>query len=560
MSSRVVRTGSLLLLAVVFTVGLTFATLELPYYVDGVLQNTIVTPNADSHVDAISRLKTELFMAHFHVRVIGYAGFFLLIGLIVAGFSTRRTGLAALGAVGVMLPAFAQFAGVMFFLAGLGVLNAIWLPVLDVSYELQNWGLVIRAPNDLLRWVLGEFGVHSPWPTIILFTGAGILIFLLGVYAWLTARSRGKAVADFWVYRISRHPQYLGWILWTYGAFLLIQLMRYPKRSWGIGASLPWLISTMVIIGVALMEELRMRRHHGEAYETYRRSAPFLFPVPRFVERVCAAPFRLLFKKDRPDRRREVAAVVGLWTVLLMVGSAAFYAGGLERTRVRLASPETRAAMVQELVAELESEPSARRQYQLAMDVASFGEPAVDPLVALLEREEASLRVLAAEALEALGSRRAVPALCRALSDSVENVRYRSVMALNASGTPETMACLSPLLDDPENHIRFEAVKGLARLGADVVLERVPEFLAAEGYWTRGQAVDALGDLGAESAVPVVEAYLTDEHEWVRRSAVIALLRIGSATARPALEGMLADEDFEVRIYAAEALKRLPSE
>ena len=37
--------------------------------------------------------------AHYHVRAIGYAGFFLLVGLIALGFSTRRTGLAALGAL-----------------------------------------------------------------------------------------------------------------------------------------------------------------------------------------------------------------------------------------------------------------------------------------------------------------------------------------------------------------------------------------------------------------------------------------------------------------------------
>ena len=122
-----------------------------------------------------------------------------------------------------MLPVFAQFAGVMFFLAGLGVLNALWLPILDMSSELQNWGLVINAPNDFLRWLLGLVGVHSIWPTTILFIGAGILTFLLGVYAWLTARAKGEGVADFWVYRISRHPQYLGWILWTYGAYLHIK-------------------------------------------------------------------------------------------------------------------------------------------------------------------------------------------------------------------------------------------------------------------------------------------------------------------------------------------------
>ena len=87
---RLIRSGSLLLLATVFTAGLTFATLELPYYLDGVLQDTLATPGGDSHVDGIARLKTDLFMSHFHVRAIGYTVFFALMGLIVLGFSTHR--------------------------------------------------------------------------------------------------------------------------------------------------------------------------------------------------------------------------------------------------------------------------------------------------------------------------------------------------------------------------------------------------------------------------------------------------------------------------------------
>ena len=558
MDRRYLRVGFPLVLALVFTAGLTFATLELPNYVDGVLQRVIHTPGGDSHADAVARLKTELFMAHYHVRAIGYVGFFLLVALIVAGFSTKRTGLAALGAFGVMLPAFAQFAGVMFFLAGLGILNAIWLPVLDISYELQNWGLVIRAPNDLIRWILGFVGVHSPWPTIIFFTGAGILVFLLGVYAWLTARARGKGIVDFWVYRISRHPQYLGWILWTYGAFLLIQLLQYPRRSWGIGASLPWLLSTMVIIGVALMEELNMRKRHGEAYEAYRRSAPFLLPLPRPVERFFAAPLRILFKKEQPDRRREVATVVGLWMVLLMAVSAFFYAGGLRGTMVRLLPAEASAGGIRGLVAELESEENSRRQYQLALQLASFGEEAVAPLVGFLEGGDLNLRVVAAEALEVLRSPRSVPALCAALSDSAENVRYRSAIALNAIGAPEGEGALLVLLDDPENHVRMEALNGLAALGNEAVLETAQEFLLAEEHWNRSGALGALGTLGSSAALPLVEDCLFDENEGVRREAVIALLRIGSPEARQALEGALADEDFEVRLYAKEALKRLP--
>jgi hypothetical protein len=77
---------------------------ELPGVVDRILQNTVRTPGWDSHADEAARLKTGFFMAHYHVRAIGYGAFHLLVGLIVAGLSTSRTGLAALGAVGVMLP------------------------------------------------------------------------------------------------------------------------------------------------------------------------------------------------------------------------------------------------------------------------------------------------------------------------------------------------------------------------------------------------------------------------------------------------------------------------
>jgi protein-S-isoprenylcysteine O-methyltransferase Ste14 len=559
MSRSLLRTGSLFLLAIVFTVGLTFATVELPHFVDDALQHNVTTPGWDSHADAAARLKTELFMAHYHVRAIGYVAFFLLVGLIVLGFSTRRTGLAALGAFGVMLPVFAQFAGVMFFLAGLGVLNAVWLPILDVSYELQHWGRVIDAPNDLLRWLLGLVGIHSLWPTTLLFIGGGILVFLLGVYAWLTARAEGKGVADSWVYRVSRHPQYLGWILWTYGAYLLLQRVHYPRRSWGIGASLPWLISTMVIIGVALVEELNMKRRYGEAYETYRRSAPFLFPVPRFVERLFAAPFRLLFAKPQPDRKREVLAVVTLYTVLLMGCSAFFYAGGLRGTLDRLASSETRAARMEDLVTQIAEAPDYRRQHRLMMQLVAFGEPAVDPILGLLERRDPDRRVLAAEGLQALRSDRAVPALLAALSEPDENLRYRATEALGAIGSADARPALLPLLEDPAIHVRVQAILHLAALGAEDVVARAPEFLGDSRVWVRICGVTALGALGAERGAPLVAERLGDESPEVRREAVISLLRIGSATARPDLERALGDEDWEVRVYAAEALKRLPS-
>ena len=179
-----------------------------------------------------------------------------------------------------MLPVFAQFAGVMFFLAGLGLLNLLWLPVLDISFEIQRLGLIIRAPYDLVMWMFRQAGLSAYWPLVVGCIGGGLLIFFLGTFDWLRARSRDENVAHSRVYRFSRHPQYMGWILWTYGVFLLLLQARYPKRSWGIDASLSWLLATMVIIGVAMIEELTMRQRLGESYDAYRRITPFLFPVP----------------------------------------------------------------------------------------------------------------------------------------------------------------------------------------------------------------------------------------------------------------------------------------
>lgn len=558
MKHGVPRTIFLLLLTLVFTVGLTFATIELPHHVDRLLQHTVQTPGGDSHADDLARLKTELFMAHYHVRSIGYIGFSVLVGLIVLGFATTRTGLAALGAVGFMLPVFAQFAGVMFFLAGLGLLNTVWLPVLDVSYEIQHWGLIINAPNDALRWLLSLVGVHSRWPTILFFIGSGILIVLLGVYAWLAARMRGSGVADSWVYRISRHPQYLGWILWTYGTYLLLHLMRYPRRSWGIGASLPWLVSTMVIIAVAMVEELRMRTRYGDAYDAYRARAPFLIPVPRFVARAFAMPTRLLFGKTQPTRAREVLVVVSLYTVLLVGASAVFYAGGWQASLARFASPDTRRVTMKELVAQATAESNWRRQQQLVERLASFGEPAVPALIQLLEGPDVGLRVMAAQSLAEVPSEQAYPALIAALDDPDENVRMRANAALRSIGSPRALPYLAPLLDDSVVHVRLDVLQTMAALGSAVTVERAPEFLADSAWWVRRAGVTALGTLGSPDAIPILTGQVNDESPDVRREIVIALLRIGAPEARPVLQRMLADEDFEVRVYAAESLERIP--
>lgn len=548
----------LLLLACVFTVGLTFATLELPWVVDDWLQRTVATPGFDSHAGEMSRFKTELFIGHFHLRSIGYFCFALTLLLIAAGFATKKSGLAALGAVAFMLPVFAQFAGVMFFLAGLGLLNVVWLPVLDLSFDVQRFGLIIRAPFDAVMWIFARFGVNAYRPIVYVTVGAGLIVFFLGTFAWLSAKSRGRNVADFWIYRISRHPQYLGWIIWSYGIYLLLLQSRYPKRSWGIDASLPWLVSTMVIIGVAMIEELNMRRRHGDAYEAYRRRTPFLFPLPKFVGKAAALPFRIFFGKPEPQRRREVAAVIALYTALLIAASAA-YSGELTKGGGVFASARSKETQMARLADAIRETPNARARFRLGVRLSDYGRRSVPHFRGLLSDDSPEVRSLAAENLGRLADPSAAPALVQALEDPSADVRYHAARSLGSTGSPESEAPLMALLNDPDEHVRWAALASLTDLGAEEAADTLIARIEHPQWWRRVQCVEGLGALRSAEAVPAVVRRLEDEDVQVRRAAAVSLLMIGSPEARGGLTRALDDEDWEVRLYASEALKRLDS-
>jgi len=559
MKPPLLQTSLFLLLAIVFTIGLTFASVELPYLLDAALQELITTPGGDSHAGVASVQRTELFIDHFHLRFIGYACFGLTLLLIIAGFVTRKSGLAAIGAAALMLPVFAQFASVMFFLAGLGALNLLWLPVLDSSFDVQRLGLIIRAPFDLLMWVFRLVGVNAYWPLVYLCIGGGLLLFFLGTFAWLSARARTQSVADSQIYKYSRHPQYLGWIMWTYGLFLLLMQARYPKRSWEIDASLPWLVSTMVIIGVAMLEEMTMQRRYGASFETYRHKTPFMLPLPSRLVRVLAWPFRLFFGKDRPNRAREVALVLSVYTLLLIGLSAFFYGGGVNTLLAMFTPAETQRAKMDTILAGLKESPHRRQRYFLALRLATFGEPSGPYFIRLLKDESPDIRASAAEMLGGLKSEAAVPALLESLNDPIDDVRHQAVRALAEIGAPEAKRPLLALVDDPDRLTRRIVGRALTHLQAGEVAEHLRNQLRDSLPWMRIGAAEDLGVLRSVEAVPLLVEQLKHENPLVRRAVVVALMQIGAPEALDALREARNDEDWEVRVYAAEAVKHLES-
>jgi HEAT repeat protein/protein-S-isoprenylcysteine O-methyltransferase Ste14 len=548
----------LVALAVIFSIGLTFASVELPRLLNSMLEEATPALEGDSHADEGAVYRTELFLEHYHFRLVGYICFGLMVILVVAGFASGRAGLSSLGAAALFLPVFAQFAGVMFFLSGLGFLNLAWLPVLDVSFDLGRLGDIVYVPYDALVSFSRGLGLDVHQPLVYLLLGMGLLLLALGTLAWLVARHRKRDLADFWVYRLCRHPQYLGWIVWSYGMLLSLKHVRYPKRSWGIPASLPWLLSMMVIVGVALLEERKMKRLAGARYDRYRSRTSFLFPLPRFLRKAGAAPNRLLFGKSFPERKGEIGAVLLISTVLLVLASH-FYSrykqyAGLDIPAGAFSSESGR---VRALIAEMKRTDNWRRKFGISDALADIGQEAAGPLVGLLNEADPETRREAIRALGRIAPPEATEPLLRKLEDEDGNVRLAAIDALGRMRSREAVGPLLSILEAGTSPDARGATVALGRIGSEAAVGPLLAFLDSPNWWDRTAAAEALGGIGSEAAIEPLASRFKEEDVRVRRAIVVALLRIGSSRARPTLEEALRDEDREVRLYAAQAVKKV---
>jgi len=315
-----------LLVASVFSVflavALFYATLEAPYILDRILLNYF--PDIFWEFE-----ERERFLNY--VRPIGYVSLLVVIILIILGFIYRKHSISATGSVATYLPIFGYFAYAMFFLAGIGVIRVLWLPILDVSPNILRLGHIVLSPYWLL-WEL--FRTYSDPETFLLMLSllrcfilciifVGILIFVFGSTTWLYGKFRGYDIIDFWIYRYSRHPQYLGYIVWSYGVLSLVLNTPHVRGAFHIPPSPIWVVSTMIIIGVALHEEIDMLRLYGKKYEEYQKRTPFLVPLPRSLLKVLLAPSKII-TKNQPRNSKEILAVLAIYTAIIFLLSYIF--------------------------------------------------------------------------------------------------------------------------------------------------------------------------------------------------------------------------------------------
>ncbi|MCW4021227.1 MAG: DUF1295 domain-containing protein [Candidatus Bathyarchaeota archaeon] len=306
-------------LAVVFTVAFTFVTIEAPRMISRVLPVFFPDYNPGIDFELIEELMTV-------IRPIGYACVLVVIVLAVVGFKTGRAKLASLGSLAFFLPTFGYYVVSMFFLTSIGILRILWIPFWDASktFSILKLGDIVYLPYMIPVYPFALAGVDIRVLLSHGVVGAGLLVFFLGTVAWFTGKSEGRDIIDFWVYRYSRHPQYLGFLVWSYGVMLLATLSPFPRGGYYPGPSLPWLISSLIMVCVALKEEIWMTKTHGEKYLKYQRSTSFMLPLPRFISSAITAPLRILLKKQVPETGKEILSVFLVYCLLFVLLSLPF--------------------------------------------------------------------------------------------------------------------------------------------------------------------------------------------------------------------------------------------
>jgi HEAT repeat protein len=302
-----------------------------------------------------------------------------------------------------------------------------------------------------------------------------------------------------------------------------------------------------------------MKKQLGNQYEKYREKTPFLFPLPGFLSKPFAIPTRLLFKKKFPERKGEIAAVLSIYT-LLLVGLSYVYVRSHALPKIpdeiQTTASESRAEMYIRTL-RLTDNWHFRRHYVGGLE--KLGEQAVDPLIKLLKDPDPTLRQIAASVLGRIGSPRTIDALIESLSDNNSSVRWDAAGALGIIKAEKAVEPLIRLLKDDSDPVVHVAAAALGRIGSEKAVEPLIQSLDQPSYWNQKAVVTALWNIGSEEAIDPLLDVLEEEglNIIVKREIMVAFLKIGSPKTVSALKKALNDEDHEVRIYAQEALKKI---
>lgn len=308
--SKLLHNVIVVLLAALFTISLFYLTLEF----DNLL-NKILLPVFPGTSFPIRESPL--------IRLIGLICLCFIIIVIILGFIVKRLVISKVGSFILFLPTFAHFFMAMFLLVGLQAFQIILLPLDSSEFNILTLGSIIKLPYMIIDY-LASFSSNADLVVRYFCYGIiliGLIIFAFGVIAWLQRVIYRKEIVDFSIYKYSRHPQFLGYLIWSYGIYLLtlIPVTVYVKGARFFEYTFVWFLSALIIIGIALYEEIIMYNKFPEKYDEYRKKTPFLIPLPNFIKIIVTAPLRLVFKKDLPKNRKEIIFLLGFYGSIIII-------------------------------------------------------------------------------------------------------------------------------------------------------------------------------------------------------------------------------------------------
>lgn len=558
MNANTLRQFFFLLLAIVFSIALMFAFVQFPVWLESLLLRNVGFPGFDQGASETNAYLSNLYIDSLSLRIIGYGSLLLIVAFIVTGFVTRKSGWAWAGAFALFLPVFGQFALSMFFLSGLGILRAGWLPFLDISWWVLDLGNAVYLPYELLMKFFGLFNWYAHDFIAWSFMAVGSVLFVWGVMEWFRTRFGDTGVAIRSIYRISRHPQYLGWILWSYGLMLYPMYLNNMKKSWGMSSGLPWLLMTAIVVAICLLEELKMKQHHGETYENYRNKTPFLLPLPVWLKILFRYPARMVIRKKSPDSTRDILKITVVYTLVLMIVSTLWIDF---RNEVPAEKPgqSVHYLAVDSILAEIDRPGQSRRAYFSHIDyLEKQGRAADSLLIRLLGHPAPEVREFSAYALGRHQAGVAVNPLVELLKENNSRVVSAAIASLGDLKAPEAVEPLLEMLDNPGMEgYRFRLYGALTNIGSEKVVPFLVEGIKKPPWYQQNAAMRALYDLDPDAALPYLFPMLQDEEPRIRREVVFILVQDPPPASLGPLQQVIDDEDFETRFYARQAIRKI---
>lgn len=553
----IVKPTSLILtsIAIIFTIALTFASFEIPNILDNLLHEKAQFVNVQTGGGPLQEIKTELFISHFRLRTIGYTALLIVAVLIIIGFVTEKTGLTSLGAFALFIPVFGHFAATMFFLGGLGFLRLLWLPGLDISFEIMRLGDAVFIPYRIILDAFNFIGINLFKILPYFFIVLGLFIFCFSTIIWLNTYYKQRGIARIWLYKYSRHPQYLGWILWSYG--ILLMPGANMKQYYSLSNSLPWLISTLIIIGVAMIEEIKMSKRYGQEFENYRSASYFMLPFPKYFCKVFSSPFRFFFKKNYPTRKLEIFNVLLFYFLLTIFITFVLNSTATMEAPGRWIFYNEGTKTVDELANEFVKTPERKDKYELAELLVEKGNESSEYFIEYLSHPEYVIREFSADALGRLTPAKAIDPLIKALSDDHWRVVNSALNSLGNYKSDKAAKVLIEKLDSGNPKIISLAAGALVRMGTTAAVEAVIPLAENKMISPNVELIEALSLHQSKRAESLLIQYISDEDKNIRQAAVIAGMNYSSNEIKIALSKAIKDSDWEVRVYAEEVLMNI---